>query len=82
MQINLQGKNINLTETIKDYVLRRVTNLEKLLSNIEKEKGEARVSFEVVKTTNHHKSGEIFHASCLIKISGKNFYGEADHEPS
>ena len=80
MQINLQGKNLELTEAIKDYVSKRVTNLEKLLSNIEKEKGEARVNFEVVKTTNHHKAGEIFHASCMIGLAGKKFYGESDHE--
>ena len=80
MQIKLQGKNIELTEAIKDYVLKRVTNLEKLLSNIETNKGEARVKFEVAKTTNHHKTGEIFHADCTINIAGNNFYGSSEHE--
>lgn len=80
MQINLQGKNIELTEQIKDYVFKRVTNLEKLLSNIEAKKGEARVNFEVVKTTNHHRTGDIFHADCTINIAGEKFYGESDHE--
>lgn len=80
MQINLQGKGIELTDSIKDYVLKRVTNLEKLLSGIEASKGEAMVNFEVVKTTNHHKAGEIFHASCTLKIDGKKFYSESDHE--
>ena len=80
MQINLQGKNIELTEAIKEYVGKRVTNLEKLLSGLEAKKGEARVNFEVIKTTNHHKAGEIFHASCMISIDGKKFYGESDHE--
>ena len=80
MQINLQAKHIELTEAIKDYVVKRVTNLEKLLSNLEKESGEAMVDFEVVKTTNHHKAGEIFHASCKIRIAGKSFFGESDHE--
>ena len=79
MQINLQGKNMELTEAIKDYVLKRVTNLEKLISNIEAKKGEAKVKFEVSKTTNHHKTGEIFHADCTINIDGNNFYGESDH---
>ena len=78
MQINLQGKNIELTEAIKDYVLKRVTNLEKLLSGIEKRKGEVTVNFEVAKTTNHHKSGVIFHADCLININGEKFYSSAD----
>jgi putative sigma-54 modulation protein len=79
MQINLQGKNMELTEAIKDYVLKRVTNLEKLLTNIEVERGEARVDFEVVKTTNHHKAGDIFHASCKININGQKFFSENDN---
>lgn len=78
MQINLQGKNIELTDAIKDYVSKRVTNLEKLLTRIEASNGKVMVNFEVGKSTNHHKSGEIFHADCLIKIDGKEFYGSAD----
>src|SRR3990167_10877325 len=80
MQINLQGKHMELTEAIKDYVSKRVTNLEKLLSRIEQGRGKVMVNFEVSKSTNHHKSGEIFHADCLIKIDGKEFYGSSDKE--
>jgi len=80
MQINLLGKNIELTEAIKDYVSKRVTNLEKLLSRIEEKQGKVMVNFEVGKSTNHHKGGEVFHADCLIKIDGKEFYGSADKE--
>lgn len=80
MQINLVGKNIELADAIKDYVLKRVTNLEKLLSRIKEGGGKVMVNFEVSKSTNHHKSGEIFHADCLIKIDGKEFYGSADEE--
>ncbi len=80
MQINLQGKNLELTEAIKDYVSKRVTNLEKLLSRLEEKKGQAMVNFEVVKTTNHHKAGEIFHASANVSINGENFFAESDSE--
>ena len=80
MQINLQSKNMDLTEAIHDYVFKRVTNLEKLLSKIEAKEGKAMVNFEVSKSTNHHKAGEIFHADCSVNIDGKNFYGESDHE--
>jgi len=80
MQINLQGKNMELTEPIKEYVLKRVTNLGKLLSSIEEKGGKVMVNFEVGKSTNHHKSGEVFHTDCLIKIDGKDFYGSADKE--
>ena len=78
MQINLQGKNMELTEAIKDYLLKRVTNLEKLLSGIEAKQGKVMVNFEVSKSTNHHRSGRFFHADCLIKIDGREFYSGVD----
>lgn len=80
IKINLQGKNFELTEAIKDYVLKRVTNLEKLLSSIEENGGEVLVNFEVGKSTKHHKSGEVFHSDCLINIDGKEFYASSDRE--
>ena len=80
MQINLVGKNIELTEAIKSYVSKRVTNLEKLLTRIEERGGKVMANFEVGKSTNHHKGGEVFHTDCLIKIDGKEFYGSADKE--
>jgi len=80
MNINLQGKNFELTPTIKDYVLKKVTNLEKLLSTIEKEGGELMVNFEVGKSSMHHKGGEVFHADCLININGEKFYASSDKE--
>jgi putative sigma-54 modulation protein len=75
MQINLQGKNIELTEEIKDYVFKKVNTLEKFFSGME-----AQADFEVLKTTNHHKAGEIFQASCKITAAGEVFYGESNDE--
>ena len=80
MKINLQGKNFEITEAIRDYVFKRVTNLEKLLSTIEKRGGEVMVNFEVGKSTKHHKSGVVFHSDCLINIDGKEFYSSSDKE--
>ena len=80
MRINLQGKNMELTPAIEDYVIKRVTNLEKLLSKMEESGGEAVVSVDLSKNTNHHKSGAVFHADCLINIKGEEFYGSADEE--
>jgi ribosome-associated translation inhibitor RaiA len=39
-----------------------------------------KANFEVSKTSNHHKSGEIFRASCLVKIDGKEFYADSEAE--
>ena len=80
MQINLLGKNMELSAEIKDYALKKITNLEKILSGIEEKGGEVNVNFEISKSTNHHKAGDVFHADCLVKISGKKFYGSADME--
>lgn len=80
MQINLQSKNTPLTDSVRDYVIKRVTNLEKIISRIEEEGGEVAVNFEVSKSTNHHKRGEVFHTDCLVKIDGKDFYASADEE--
>ncbi|OGI76130.1 ribosomal subunit interface protein [Candidatus Nomurabacteria bacterium RIFCSPHIGHO2_02_FULL_42_19] len=80
MLINLKSTNMELTPAIHDYVIKRVTNLEKLLSKIEEKGGEVNVNFEVAKSTNHHKSGEVFHADCLINIRGEKFYSSADEE--
>lgn len=80
MQINFQSKNIELTLAIKDYVLKKETNLGRLLSQIEKRGGEVVANFDVAKSTNHHKSGAVFHADCLINIKGEEFYGSADEE--
>jgi ribosomal subunit interface protein len=80
MKINLQAKNMELTPAIRDYVSERITNLEKFLSKIENKKGEAIIHFEVAKTTNHHKSGDIFHADCLLNLDGEKFYSSADQE--
>ncbi|MCX6751535.1 MAG: ribosome-associated translation inhibitor RaiA [Candidatus Nomurabacteria bacterium] len=80
MKINLQAKNMELTPAIHDYVIKRVTNLGKLLSQIEEKKGEIFVRFNVSKTTRHHKEGEVFEADCSINIKGENFYSKITME--
>jgi len=80
MKINLQSKNMELTEEIRDYVLEKETNLGRLLKKLEDGNKEAFVNFEVSRATNHHKSGFVFHADCLINLDGNEFYGSADKE--
>jgi putative sigma-54 modulation protein len=80
MQINLKGTNITLTPLLKDYILKKVTNLDKLLKKIEAKKGEVKLNFEVGKNTNHHNKGNIFHTDCLINIDGEKFYASSDKE--
>jgi len=79
MKINFQSKNIEITSAIHDYVVKRVTNLGKLLSQIEDKGGEVQVLFDITRNTKH-KGGEIFHADCLVNVGGKKFYASTDKE--
>ena len=80
MKINFQAKNVEITGAIHDYVVKRVTNLEKLLLEIEEKDGEVIVLFSLSKTTHHHKGGEVFHADCSINIKGKKYYSSVNRE--
>lgn len=71
---------MELTPAIREYVVDKETNLSRLVSKMEQGSSEAMVNFEVSKTTNHHKSGSVFRADCLINLDGKEFYGSADRE--
>lgn len=71
---------MSVTEAVHDYVIKRITNLGKLLSGIEEKDGEVGVFFDVSKTTNHHKSGEVYRADCSVMIDGKKFYASSEKE--
>ena len=79
-KINLLSKNIELTEPIRDYVLKKITNLEKLLGKISEKGGEVLANFEVAKTTMHHRSGDFFRAECKINIDGEEFYSAVERD--
>ncbi|MBP6866597.1 MAG: ribosome-associated translation inhibitor RaiA [Candidatus Pacebacteria bacterium] len=79
MKTKLLAKNLDLTEAISDYVLKRVTNLGKLITKLESKGGEAVVNFEVSKNTKH-KAGSVFHSDCTLVLDGKKFYASADKE--
>lgn len=71
---------MSVTEAVHDYVIKRITNLGKLLTGIEEKNGEVSVYFDISKTTNRHKSGEIFCADCSVMIDGKKFYTSSEKE--
>ncbi|HEY4478016.1 MAG TPA: ribosome-associated translation inhibitor RaiA, partial [Candidatus Paceibacterota bacterium] len=79
MKTKLLAKNLDLTEAINDYVLKRVTNLGKLITKLESKGGEVVLNFEVSKKTKH-KAGAVFHSDCTLVLDGKKFYASADEE--
>lgn len=76
MNIRTRSKNFELTPAILDYVSKKISTLEKFLTNGEN----ALCDVELGKTTNHHKSGDIFRAEVNLVHKGQQFYavGEAE----
>ena len=82
IKINIKATNVDLTDEIHDYVVKKVTNLGKLLRKFQDQGAEVLVQFEVAKTTNHHLSGDkLFRADCNIAINGiGDFYAHQEEQ--
>lgn len=78
MNIKTQTKSFELTPAIEDYVYKKVSMLSKFLG----EDNDATIcEVEIGKTTNHHKSGDIFRAEINLMIPGrKQCYAVAEEE--
>ena len=75
MNIILKSTNIELTPALREYTERRMASIEKFVG----ESGQAAVELE--KTTNHHKSGEIFRAEVnVITSAGQQYRAETNKE--
>lgn len=64
-----------MTDAIREYVHKRLESIEKLASTPE---SELQVNVEVGKTTNHHKSGDIFRAEVNINMNGTMLYAVSE----
>ncbi len=68
MQIKEKFTNFERTQAISDYLAKRLSHLDKFIKD-----NSALCEVELGKTTNHHKSGDIFRAEINLKIKGKSF---------
>lgn len=77
MNINIKATNMDLTDAIRDYAEKRVESLGKFLSD---GGDNVQVQIEVGKTSNHHKSGDIFRAEINLSLAGNatQFRAEAE----
>lgn len=69
MKTNIKATNIELTEAIRDYTLKRFSKLEKFLGN-----KDTLLSIELAKTSDHHKHGDIFRVEARISGAGMDNY--------
>jgi len=77
MKFILQGKNIEITDSIQDLVSTKIDFLEHFTARFNQDAIEARV--EVGKPSKHHRSGFVFYAEINLKLPGGLLRAEASH---
>ncbi len=74
MKITIKGTNLELSDSIYQYIHDKIGGLDKFIEDVgtESEKGNPPVEcwVEVARTTKHHQSGDIFRAEIQIKLPG------------
>jgi len=74
MNINIKATSIGLTPSISDYIEKRFESVKKFLES----DPSAICDFEVGKTTQHHKTGDIFRAEAHIVAARRDIYAESE----
>lgn len=77
IKTNIKATNIELTDSIREYVAKKIELLEKY---IEVGDTSALCNVEVGKVTMHHRTGDVFKAEINLRVSGKNFYAVVEKD--
>ena len=68
MNIDIRTKNLDLTDSLREYVDKKIGSLDKYLQRFDE--STIRADVELARTTKHHKSGNVFYAEVNLEISG------------
>lgn len=71
MQIKIKTTNIELTDALSSYVDEKLQSIEKF--TVPHKEEDPLLYVEVGKTTNHHRSGDVFRAEVTMNLRGKQF---------
>ncbi len=84
MNIIIKTKNLELTDSLRIYINKRIDGLKKFINvlrddNLPQGKGKtlSEVFIEIEKETLHHKKGQIFKTEATIHLPGKSLVAEA-----
>jgi ribosomal subunit interface protein len=77
MKNNIKA-DFSLTPGISEYLDKKLVHLDRFVSPEQKE--EVMCYIELGKTTNHHKTGDLFKAEFTIHIGGKSFRATAEKD--
>jgi ribosomal subunit interface protein len=76
MNTHIQGLHTTLTPAIEEYTQKRISSLSKFIRY-----ENAVCNVELIKTTGHHRSGDIFKAEANIHMGdGEDVYAVAERE--
>lgn len=70
MKIRIKGTRLDLTPSIKEYVIDKIGGLQKFLKRFS-DKGEPEADVEIERTSNHHKKGEVYRAEANLDLKSK-----------
>lgn len=70
INIKITSTNLSVSPVVEDYVSKKIKSIEKFLNT----KEQALCEVELAKTTNHHKSGDIYMAEVNITSDGKQYF--------
>jgi putative sigma-54 modulation protein len=66
---------MEMTGAIEEYVMKRISSLQKFIQN-----KNTLCEIELAKTTNHHKSGDVFKAEANISMPHDQVYAVSEQE--
>ncbi|HOK35455.1 MAG TPA: ribosome-associated translation inhibitor RaiA [Candidatus Pacearchaeota archaeon] len=74
MEIQIKSNNIQLTESLRNYIEERINSCERFIKKIN---FPLRAEVEVEKITKHHRKGDIFRAEINLPLPGKLIHCES-----
>lgn len=77
MQITIKSKNIELTASLENVIMKRMSGFEKL---IEKLHESSELLVEIERETKHHLKGNIFSVKSMVNVPGANLVARAHGE--
>ena len=77
MNIIIKATNMELTDSIREYVYKKFEGVEKFMSHSQEDKV---LYVDVGKISNHHKSGHIFRAEVSTSWNGRKYYALSEDD--
>ena len=69
MHIDIQTKEIELTDPLREYVEKKINSLDRHLARFDADVVMAEV--ELARTTKHHRQGDVYYAEVNLTLPGK-----------